>query len=87
MLTTLELAAAIADAVLAVADEPRDVPWRDAATQAVMQTLDRYQSWFCASYDGLDGSTRDARLGDAPDDRPLPRPRVIGAVEPPLPFE
>lgn len=63
-LTTLGLAAAVANAVLRVAHEPRTVElWTDPPTQAVLRALHQRDAWFCASYDAEQGTV----------DVPLPR--------------
>jgi hypothetical protein len=54
--TTLELARAIADAVLRKRFEPRRRDSaRDAATNAVIETLHKYGSWFHRSDFDADG--------------------------------
>jgi hypothetical protein len=45
--TTLELAHAIATAVLAAARPRGAAPYGDAPTQAVLQTLHAHDAWFC----------------------------------------
>ena len=61
-MTTLELAEAIAMAVIAHADEISDPEWRDGRTfkrcaEVVLDTLREHQSWFCRVSDPEDGVT------------------------------
>jgi hypothetical protein len=54
MLTTLELTRAIATAA-------RNAPDMEAATIAVLDTMHRTDSWFCARYENWEGLTVDVR--------------------------
>jgi len=46
-MTTLELADAIATAVIRATQPQGNEPYGDAPTQAVLKTLQDHQSWFC----------------------------------------
>lgn len=57
-MTTLELARAIADAVLAGFALARPIDSRqDPYTQAVLRTLEQHDSWFCTATEDADGIT------------------------------
>ena len=59
-MTTLDLAAKIADAMMAVyaSDHIRADSYRDALTQAVLRTLYETDSWFCRLSEDADGLTK-----------------------------